>query len=517
MKKLLPLAVAGIVIATAAAAQDKPRMGGTLNVALNADIRSLEPGINRDANTDSVVHHLYEGLVGYKEDLSVGPALAESWTTADDARTYRFTLRDGVKFHNGAPLTSGEIKSSWERQFNNPAWTCKRFFDGSAGTKVVGVDTPDARTVVYRLEASSALFLKQLANFQCAVVAAHPDSFDGDGKFKSPIGTGPFKLREWKRAEHITLDRFADYKPSPAPSSAYAGARNAHADQVVFRIIPDSSAAEAALVTGAIDILPDLETQKIASMKGKGVNVLTSPGLGWATLLIQTKDPLLSNVKIRQAIAHAVDLEAVTENRMSGLVKATPSAVAPSMPHFDDSFRKWPAYDPKKAAALLKEAGYAGQPIKMQTNKRYNSMYDNAVMTQAMLAAAGMNVELEVLDWATQLDNYTKGNFQLQSFSYSARLDPGLNFAAFVADKAKNGWAQWEDPKAIALLAESARVEDENRRTEIFKQLHAMMAEQIPMVPIYFDVTIEAVHPKVRGYKSWAADKPILWGVWKEG
>ena len=517
MTKLLSIAVAGMIAAgAAAAAQDTPRPGGTLNVALNADIRSLEPGINRDANTDSVVHHIYEGLVGYKEDLSVGPALAESWVTADEGKTYRFALRDGVKFHNGAPLTSAEIKSSWERQFNNPAWTCKRFFDGSGGTKVVGVETPDQRTVVYRLEAPSALFLKQLANFQCAVVAAHPGSFDADGKFKTPIGTGPFKLKEWKRAEHITLDRFADYKTSAAPSSAYAGARVPYADQVVFRIIPDSSAAEAALVTGAIDVLPDLETQKIASMKARGVNVLTSPGLGWATLLIQTRDPLLSNVKIRQAIAHAIDLEAVTENRMSGLVKATPSAVAPSMPHFDDSFRKWPAYDPKMAAALLKEAGYAGQLLKMQTNKRYNSMYDNAVMMQAMLAAAGLNVELEVLDWATQLDNYAKGNFQLQSFGYSARLDPGLNFAAFVADKAKNGWAQWDDPQAIALLAESSRTDDENRRKDIFQRLQAMMAEQIPMVPIYFDVTVEAVHPSVRGYKSWAADKPILWGVWKD-
>jgi peptide/nickel transport system substrate-binding protein len=134
-----------------------------------------------------------------------------------------------------------------------------------------------------------------------------------------------------------------------------------------------------------------------------------------------------------------------------------------------------------------------------------------------MLAAAGFNVELEVLDWATQLDNYLNGKFQLQAFGYSARLDPGLNYAAFIADKAKNGWAQWEDPKAIELLAASGQTADESRRKEIFRQLHAMMAEQIPIVPLYFDVTVEAAHPRVKGYKSWPANKPLSWGVWKEG
>jgi peptide/nickel transport system substrate-binding protein len=517
MKRILPLLVATVAVAGTAFAQETPRKGGTLVIGLNADIRSLEPGINRDANTDSVVHHIYEGLVGYQTDFNVGPALAERWEVAGDGTTYRFTLRDGVRFHNGAPLTSAEVKAAWDRQMTNSAWTCRRFFNGSGGPKVEGVDAPDPRTVVFRLEKPTALFLKQLANFQCAVVVAHPDSWDANGKFKQPIGTGPLKLKEWKRGEQIVLERFADYRPSPAPASGYAGAREVHVDQVQFRVIPDASAAEAALVTGAVDILPDLEVQKIDAMKQRGMTVLTAPGLGWGTLLIQTKDSLLSNVKVRQAIAHAIDLDEIAESRFAGLGKGNPSAVASSMPQFVETFLAWPKHDPKRAAALLKEAGYAGQPIKMQTNKRYTGMYENAVLIQAMLASAGINVELEVLDWATQLDNYLNGKFQLQSFSYSARLDPGLNYAAFVADKSKNGWAQWEDPKALELLAASSATGDEQRRKEIFKQMHALMAEQIPIVPLYFDVTIEAVHPRVKGYKSWAANKPLSWGVWKSG
>ncbi len=111
------LALALVLAAGAAAAQDTPRDGGTITVALNADIRSSEPGINRDGNTDTVMQHVVESLVGYREDLTVGPALAESWTVTDDGRTYDFKLRKGAVFRNGKPVTSAEVKWSWDRRW----------------------------------------------------------------------------------------------------------------------------------------------------------------------------------------------------------------------------------------------------------------------------------------------------------------------------------------------------------------------------------------------------------------
>lgn len=516
-RSIVLAAAVAAVLAAPAMAQDTPRQGGTLTIALNADIRSLEPGINRDGNTDSVAHMIYEGLVGYRADLSVGPQLARSWTVGDDGRTYRFTLRDGAKFHNGAPVTAADVKSSWDRQFANKAWPCARFFNGSSGIKVEAVEAPDAATVVYRLEKPSALFLKQLANFQCAVVAIHPAAFDAEGKWKDAIGTGPFKLKEWKRGEYIAMDRVPDYVPNPAPASGYAGARVAHVDHLVIRIIPDGSAAEAALVSGAVDILPDVDAHRMEGLKQRGMAVMTTPGLGWSTFLLQTRDPLLANVKIRRAIAHALDLQEIADTRTLGLSKANPSAVANATPYYDKSFLEWPAYDAKKAAALLKEAGYKGETIRLQTNKRYSGMYDNSVVAQAMLTAAGFRVELEVLEWATQLDNYLKGNFQIQSFGYSARFDPGLMYSAVIGDKDKLKWAQWEDPAAIKLLEEANTSLDEGRRKAIFGQLHKMAADQVPIIGIFFETGIEAAAPTVRGYKPWPAGKPLPWGVWKAG
>ncbi|HEX2889828.1 ABC transporter substrate-binding protein [Vineibacter terrae] len=513
MKTILILAACAALPASALA----QRNGGTLTIALNADIRSLEPGINRDANTDTVIQVLFEGLVAHRADLSVGPALAESWTVSDDGRTYTFRLREGVKFHNGAPLTATEVKWTWDRLMAQTGWNCRRTFDGSSGLKVLEVAAPDVRTVVYRLAEPQAVFLKQLANVQCHVLVAHPDSVGADGKWTAPIGSGPYKLKEWKRGELVTLERFASYQASKDPQSGYAGARNAYVDQVVFRVIPDPNAAEAALLTGAVDILPQVDAPRVAELKKRrDVTIQSTPGLNWGPLLIQTQDPLLSNVKLRQAMAHAIDINQIADARTEGLVKGNPSAVSESSSYFDKRFLEWPAYDPKKAAALLKEAGYAGQVIKIQTNKRYTGMYERSVIAQAMLAAAGFKVELETLDWATQLDNYLKGTFQVQSFGYSARLDPGLMYMALIADKSKSKWAQWDDPKAIELLAESARTMDETKRKDIFLKLHAMMAEQVPIIGMYYDPNIDAVRSNVHGYKTWAADRPVPWGVWKE-
>lgn len=512
MRTWLSVAAAGAMLAGPALAAD----GGMLTIRLNSDIRNLEPGGVRDSNTDTVIHTVFEGLVAHRADLSVGGALAKSWTVEDGGKAYRFTLRDGVTFHNGAPLTSAEVKWTWDRMFNGDVWKCKSNYAGRSGINVTAVEAPDPKTVVYRLEQPNALFLKQLANVQCQVLVAHPDSAGADGKWKEPIGTGPYRLKEWKRDDRIVLDRFDGYSPSPEPGSAYAGARKAMTAGLTFMIVPDQNAAEAALETGAIDIMPDIESDRIKPLKAKGMAIGTADGLPWSPILIQTRDPLLSNVKLRRALAHAIDADQIAEAETDGLTKGNPSAVSRSSAYFDEKFLAWPEYDPAKAAALAKEAGYKGEEIVLQSNKKYTDMYDRSVIVQAMLSAAGFNVKLEVMDWATQLDNYLKGAFQLQSFGYSARLDPGLLYATFIGDKDKLKSAQWESKEAIELVAKSSLTEDEAERKAIFLKLHAMMAEEVPVIPLYFSPVIDAVRPNVKGYQSWAAGKPIPWGVTKE-
>jgi peptide/nickel transport system substrate-binding protein len=484
---------------------------------LNADIPSIQPGVDRDSNADTVLLHVIEGLVAYSDDLKIIPMLAESWTVSDDGKTYTFKLRPGLKFHNGAPVTSEDVKWSWERYINpDTQWQCTYRYDGSYGPKVGPIETPDPLTVVFHLSRPDGMFVSNQATSQCLTAVLHKDSVKADGTWDKPIGTGPYMFQTWEHDRYIDLVKFSDYQPLPGPRNGMGGGKIAHAEKLHFLVVPEGAARKCALFAGEIDAMSDLMPSDIEEAKGRGIQVSTQPSMAWEVLLTQTTDPLLSDVRIRQAIAHALDLQNVADTTGFGLVKANPSAVATMSPYYTDAQKVWPEYDPAKAAALAKEAGYSGQPIKLQTNKKYDGMYSNAVAIQAMLVAAGFNVQLEVLDWATQLDNYSAGKFQLSAFGYSSRLDPALSYETFVCPKSVDPSCFWEDPQAIQWLTDMMAEADPAKRQVIFDKMHALMAEQVPVIGLYNDELISALGPKVRGYQDWPGAKERLWGVWKE-
>ncbi len=500
---------------TLTAVAETPKQGGQLVVALNADIRSTNPGIDRDANTDSVLHHVVETLVAHSEDMGIAPLLADSWEVSEDGKTYTFALRPDATFHNGAPVTAAEVKWSWDRLLNpDTAWACLRYYDGNRGAKVESVEALDDGHVRFTLAEPSALFLIHLANIQCSPVVLHPDSLDAEGNWAAPIGTGPYTIKEWRPGEYVLLERFEGYKPRQEPRDGYAGGRVPYLDEIKFLVTPESAVELAGLYAGDIGVVPGLAPSAVEEVRERGIDVQTVQGFTWSTLLINSNDPVLSDVKVRQAIAHALDLDQIAEAASFGLVGPNPSAVPEPSAYRSEAHADWPAYDLDQAKALLAEAGYDGQVIKMQTNKKYQDMFDNAVIIQAMLQAAGLNVELEVLDWATQLENYFETKFQLSSFGYSARLDPALMYNTFVGKKENGGWYQWESDEAIALVDKAAQSLDPAERKALFEQIHRLMAKDIPIYGLYNDALAHAVAPGVEGYTLWASNKPRFWGVW---
>ncbi|CAN7646941.1 ABC transporter substrate-binding protein [Neorhizobium tomejilense] len=497
-----------------------PQKGGTLTIALNSDIRSLDAS-RRDANTDTVLNHIYEQLVAYRDDLSVGPALADSWDISADKMAYTFHLRPDVVYHNGDAVRAADVKWLWDRRMNtaktdNP-WVCVPNFDGSQGFKVVAVEAPDDRTVVFKLDQPSGMFLIRIASIACNVWAASPKNVGPDDKWiaNSAIGSGPFKLKEWKKEQQIVLERFDRYKPSKAPGSGYSGDRTVNVDTARFVLISDKSSAEAALLAGQVDVMQTVPATHMDDLKGKGAQIVYSPSLSFTALMVQTRDPLLSDVRMRRAIAQSIDLKQIAEVKTAGLANYNPSAVAQSSAYFDDAFLDWPPYDPEAAKALLKEAGYKGQPIKIQTNTRYPGMYDNAVLIQAMLTSVGMNAQLDILDWAAQLENFLAGKFQLQSFGFSPLADPSLRYAGLIGDKAKDPTLQWENKEAMALNIEAMRETDTAKRLALFKQIHALMVKDLPIFGLYYTPIVDAAASDVRGYKVWAMDRVRAWHVWK--
>ncbi|SFM05297.1 peptide/nickel transport system substrate-binding protein [Bradyrhizobium sp. NFR13] len=502
-------------------AAEEPIRGGTMRIVMTADIRTLDAS-RSDNLTDHVLNHIYEQLVAHRNDMTIGPAAAESWTVSPDGKTYSFKLRDGMTYHNGDRVKAADVKWLWDRRMAAPKsgapWVCAASFDGSRGMKVESVEAPDDGTVVFTLDKPNTLFLIRLADIVCNFWIASPKNVDADGNWiaGSAIGSGSFKLKEWRKEQYVSLERFADYVPSKQKRDGFGGDRTSYFDEVRFVVIPDKTAAETALLAGQVDIVTYLQVSRIEEMKKRGAIVKTAPGLSLSAVLIQTSDPLMSNVKIRRALAHAIDFKEMAETKLLGLTEFNPSGVAESSAYFDKSFQAWPKYDPEAAKKLLKEAGYKGEPIKMQTNKRYIGMYENAVVVQAMLNAAGFNVQLDVIDWAAQLENWMSGKFQLQSFGYSSRADPMLMYGTIIGNKVKAPTSQWDDAEAQALYLKALTTTSFDERKALLKQLHAKMAEEVPILGLYYYPVIEAVSPKLVNYESWPLEKPRAWGVWKK-
>jgi peptide/nickel transport system substrate-binding protein len=509
--KIVYAAALGAAFAAAA-----PAAAQTVTVALNADIRSTNPGVNRDDNTDAVVLHMVEGLVAYRENGSVAPLLAESVQLSPDGKSYTFRLRQGVTFHNGEKLTAQDVLWSWNRYMDPKTdWRCRVEFDGSNGLKVEEVRAPDESTVTMTLNRPSALFLDSLARTDCAMTAIlHKDSVKSDGSWDKPIGTGPFKFGQWRRAEYVTLTRFEDYRSPPGDKmDGLVGAKRPAIAEVKFLVVPDASTVKAALTSGAVDVAQVLDSDVPELKKSKAVEVALYPSATKHTFLFQTRDPLLKNVKLRQAIAAAIDFPQLVEAVSNGHGKPNNSAVAMTSAYYGEAQRKGYAYDPARAQALLKEAGYKGEPIKVIANKRVHvPSFPAAVIAQAMMQAVGINAEIEVLEWATQLDRYNKGNYQMMSFSYSARLDPALSYEQFSGPKATQSRKVWDDPEAQALIEKASTISDEKERQKIFDELHRRQMEATPLIVFSNGQEAWAHTRRVQGADPWEG-KPRVWAA----
>ncbi len=502
----------------------KPRFGGEIRVAISSDIRSTNPGVRRDGNTDTVLLEIGEPLVAYRNDMTVGPMLAESVKHSPDGRVYTFTLRRHVRFQNGALMTAADVKWSWDRLLDpKTGFRCLDDFDGTGatGVKIESVTTPDKWHVVFTLNKPSALFLDRIASVQCQTSILHRSSVNADGSWNKPIGTGPYELAEWRKGQYVLLKRFDGYVPRSDPQDGMTGRKIAYADRIRFVVTPDLLAAKSALYAGAIDLVFAAPLSALNEMERRAkdpgdVRLYRQETLDWTVLLMQTDDPLLKNVNMRRAIAHAISPELLTDVSTMGVATANTSAVNHASRFRTPDESRWLSYAPELARRMAKEAGYTGQPITIQTNRKFPYMFDNAVAAQAMLNAAGFNAKLEVFDWATQLSKFQKGDFQMSSFGYAARGNPALLFQNFTGSKAVRKSYQWDNPRAIALIEKFDMAPNDDVLRAEMQKLHALMVQDVPLIGLYNDKIIDLTRTSLHGYQPWAIGRPILWGVWKD-
>jgi len=487
-----------------------------LRARLASDILSTEPGGKRDGNTDDVLAHVVEGLVAYRENGDVGPMLASSWTVSPDGRTYTFALRRGVVFHNGQPMTADDAVWSIKRYLQpSTHWRCAADFGEHGIARIVSVTAPNPQTVVLTLDRAAPLLLKTLARPDCGQTGVlHPSSVGPDGKWRMAIGTGPFMVGTWKRNQYVDLVRFPRYAALPEPRDGDTGGKRALVDRVRFMIIPDSSAARAALLHGSLDVIDSLSPTELGGVANdRRVRLQYAPTADMWLLMFQTRDPLLADARLRRAIALSIDTAGLTKAVNWGTSRADSSPVPAISPYFTAVHSTLRRTDLTEARRLAKAAGYRGQPIRLTTNRRYPQMFDAAVLIQAMARSAGIRFKIETVDWANEVQRYSSGDYQALVFSFSVRLDPAMDFALLVGEKAKDPRKVWDSARARALLQQATDSEDGPERQAAFDALQRDFLEETPAVMLFNATRISAVRANVTGFKEWPAAQQRLWGV----
>ncbi len=400
----LALATLALVAPSAQAAKTDLVMGMVLEPP------HLDPTAGAAAAIDEVVYaNVFEGLTRIDRDGAVQPALAKSWTVSDDGLTYSFTLHEGVSFHDGSSLEASDVVFSLDRaRAENSVNAQKALFE-----PIESVAAPDAATVVVTLKRPTGHFLFNLGWGDAVVVA--PESADGN-KAK-PVGTGPFKFDRWVQGDRVELVRNPDY---------WGDAVNL--ERATFKFIPDPAAAVAAMLAGDADAFanfpaPESLGQFEADPRFKVVIGSTE---GETILTMNNGKAPFSDLKVRRAVAHALDRKAIIDGAMFGYGTPIGSHFAPHHPAYVDLTDRYP-FDPEKAKALLAEAGLAdGFKATIKLPPPTYARRGGEIIA-AQLAKVGIELEIIPVEWAQWLEQVFRGkDYDLTIVSHTEPMDIGI-------------------------------------------------------------------------------------------
>ncbi len=381
-----------------------------ITLAMQLEPPHLDPTSAAAGAIDSVLYsNVFEGLTRFASDGSIIPGLAQSWMISDDGLTYTFKLAEGVTFHDGTTMDAEDVKFSLDRARAEDSANAQKALFAS----IADVEAVDASTVKITLSAPNGSLLFNLAWGDAVIVA--PESIENIKQ--APVGTGAFKFANWVQGDNITLEKNADYWGTPAKL-----------DKVTFKFISDPTAAFAAVMAEDVDVFagypaPENVPQFEADPR---FQVIVGNTEGETILSTNNKMPPFDNVKVREAMAHAIDRQAIIDGAMFGLGTPIGTHFAPHNPDYVD-LTAGSAYDPEKAKALLAEAGFAeGFTTTLKLPPPSYARRGGEIIA-AQLREVGIQTEITNLEWAQWLEEVFKGkDFGLTIVSHTEPMDIGI-------------------------------------------------------------------------------------------
>ncbi len=455
--------------------QDARKAANEIVVAIAQDPEdSLDPHAAASAGTREVVFNIYEGLVKTGPTGELIPAVAESYKVSEDGLVYTFTLREGVKFHNGEPVTAEDVIYSLNRCAEHSGDSALK----SAFSAIRDLQATDEKTVTFRLEQPDM----ELIYFMTAAI------IPADGEL---VGTGPFVLTERTPQESIVLERFEDYWGDKAGVA-----------KVTYRVYEDMTALMMALKGGSVDVCAHLTSAQVMELGDDFTILEDTMNLVQAVYLNNAVEPF-NNVKVRQAISYAIDRQMIMDVVFDGHGAAIGSNIYPKLErYFMPELVDYYTCDPAKAKQLLAEAGYPdGFDMTITVSSNYQPHMDTAEVVVQQLAAIGVRAKVQPVDATTWYSEaYTNRQFQSTITGLDAKnITARAMLERFVSDNGKN-FMNYNNPEYDALYAAARSATDEASQTEAYKAMERMLTEDAANLYIQDLADFVAVRPDLQGY-----------------
>ncbi|MEX3712220.1 ABC transporter substrate-binding protein [Cytobacillus horneckiae] len=483
----------------------EPQSGGTLNIAYPTQPQTLDPHETTAEATRDAAKVIYEALVTLDENYEVIPQLAESYEQNDDGSVITINLRKDIKFHNGETMDADDVIASMNK------W----------GTKMPELGehewiSVDENTVELHLSEPSSLTMYFLADISriAAIMPKEIAKSAGATGVTEYIGTGPFKFVEWKQDEVIKYEKFDEYQTVTAPASGLGGKKEALVDAINWNFVPDSSTRVNGLMSGQYDFAHMINYDSIPQLENSNGVVVDVWSYGIEALIFNKKEGLFSDIKARQAVNYALDMEEIMGAAFvsSDYYELDSALFLPSQATWYSETGK-ENYNQKninKAKDLLKEAGYNGQEIVILTSRDYEHHYNAAVATQQELQKLGMNVKLDVYDWPTLLERRDNpSNYDIFFTGFSTTTTPNQ----YVFLNSETEWAGWTNSPELDQLLEKIKNADENEIEKLNNELHQELWEYLPVINLGKNSRVSGYAEKLNGFTNFLG--PNFWNVTK--
>ena len=458
----------------------------TLVVADQYDATTLDPIGHNDYPTSRACSHIYDTLVFMNPDGSLRPGLAESWEFLTD-KDYKMVLRKGVKFHNGEELKAADVKFSLERA-NTPAGSHIHTYSQDLDN----VEIVDDYTVILHLKKVNFPFFSSLVHSWGNIVNKKAVEAAGDDYGMNPVGTGPFKFKEWAKGDHYTFERFDDYWGNKAKYKT-----------LIVRSIPEPTNRTIELETGAVDIsypVPPIEVPRIEDNDELELQRVVLPSTTYMGFNVHKKP--FDDVRVRQAIFAALDTVQIEAAVFRGLGKS-PRSLIPSVTKYSID-GELPAHvrDVEKAKKLFAEAGVDPASISfvIRSNERKERV-DMAQIIQAQLAELGIKTEIVQQEWGAYLQALQQKTHDVFLLGWGLSVpDPDYAVAGLLESNAGTNYTTFNDEKLDAMLQKGRSLPDGDERAQVYKDMQLYINEQLPMIYLHNEVGTAGVRKVVKGF-----------------